>query len=327
MILGALVFAQLGSVLFQTRVIPDTVYVGQQVTYEAATLVDDVARGRLRANPDYTPSDVTGVTVYDFPFDAATTRDTTVGGVHYRRYLYRRALFPLAPGRYVVPPSALQYTLPESDGYFAPLHTVTARSDTAVFVALPPPAAGRPVGFSGAVGDLRDTLHLDASALRVGDPVTMTLRLAGVGNLKLLPRPPVSIAWASVTPGDERIAWDSSGAVVRGTKEFDWIVTPRVAGDLLIPEVRYDYFDPATRRYEAAVTPSTRVSVAAAGASTTPVTAPPPDTIGDSPFPVIARFAESHPLQVGIAGAIVGVLALIGLAVALRRGQVDDDIG
>lgn len=324
MILGALILAQLGSVVFHTRVLPDTVYVEQQVTYEATTLVDDVARARLRANPSYTPSDVSGATVYDFPFDMSRVDDVNVGGTHYRRFTFRRALFPLAPGPLVVPASTLQYTLPEVDGYAAPVQTTTVMSDSAVVVAVPLPAAGRPVGFSGAVGDLRDSLTLDPSSWRVGDPTTVTLRLTGTGNLKLLPRPELDVPWASVTPADERVTWDSTGVVVRGAKEFDWVVTPRISGEMVFPAVRYDYFNPATRRYVAATTPSVRVAVTKPGASTA-VAPPPRDTIGDSPFPLIGRLIRENVVVVGIATAAV-VLLIVGVVLLTRPrdGDVED---
>lgn len=321
--MAALVFAQLGSVVFQTRAVPDTVYVGQQVTYEATTLVDDVARTRLRANPNYTPSDVSGATVYDFPFDMSHVDDVTIGGTHYRRFVFRRALFPLAAGPLVIPPSTLQYTLPDVDGYFAPMRTTTVTSDSAVVVAIPLPIAGRPVGFSGAVGDLRDSLLVDPAAWRVGDPTTVTLRLTGVGNLKLLPRPALDIPWATVTAADERVTWDSTGVVVRGAKEFDWIVTPRFGGDLVVPAVRYDYFDPATRRYAAAITPSVRVMVTAAGAAPA-VAAPPRDSIGDSPFPLLARLIRRNAVVVAIGIAAV-VLLIVGVFYATRAPDGDGD--
>jgi tetratricopeptide (TPR) repeat protein len=50
--------------------------------------------------------------------------------------------------------------------------------------------------------------------------------------------------------GEERVEIDSSALLVRGAKEFDWIVTPRIAGDQQVPVVRYPYFDPYAERYE-----------------------------------------------------------------------------
>ncbi len=226
-IAALLLFAQVGIVQFETRVTPDTVYVGQQVSYDAVTLVDDVARARLRANPEFTPADVTGVTVYDFPFDTAAISNVVVNGVHFRRYVYHRALFALTPGSYSVGPATLSYSLPESGDYFSQPRAYSLQSAPATFVALPLPESGRPIGFSGAVGELKDTLWTDGSPPKVGDTFVVTMRIAGLGNLKMLPRPQLQIDWATTIDGPERVLWDSSGTTVRGAKEFDWVVTPQ----------------------------------------------------------------------------------------------------
>jgi hypothetical protein len=52
----------------------------------------------------------------------------------------------------------------------------------------------------------------------MGDPVVLTLRLEGTGNVKLWPRPPITLAWASVADGEERVVVDTSQARVRGSK-------------------------------------------------------------------------------------------------------------
>lgn len=325
MIIGILLFAQIGAVQFQTKVSPDTVYVGQQVNYDAVTLVDDVARRRLKANPVFTPSDVAGATLYDFPFDTGSISNVTVSGAQFRRYTYHRAMFPLLPGSYAVPAATLQYTLPDGDDYFNPPRTFTTTSFAAAFTALALPAAGRPVGFSGAVGEFRDTLSTDGSSLRVGDPFTVTMRVSGVGNLRLLTRPALQIDWAAMVPGAERVFWDSTGSVVRGAKEFDWVVTPRIPGDMVLPAVRYDFFNPTTRRYEFAMTPSIPMTVAPLTGPVADTTASTRDTIGDSPFPAIARLARANSLVVAIAASAIAIILLGILFLSRRRGDSSRD--
>ncbi|MDQ2891138.1 MAG: hypothetical protein M3R65_11405 [Gemmatimonadota bacterium] len=315
--------AQIGIVQFQTRVAPDTVFVGQQVNYDAATLVDDVARRRLRSNPVFTPADVAGATLYDFPFDTAAITNVTVNGVSFRRYGYHRAMFPLLPGTYTVPAASLRYSLPDADDYFSPPRTFTTNSQPATFTAIPLPLSGRPVAFSGAVGEFHDTLQTDGASPRVGDPFTITMRISGAGNLRLLPRPMLQVDWASVVPGDERVAWDSAGTVVRGAKEFDWVVTPRIAGDMVLPAVRYDYFNPVTRRYEIAMTPSLPMAVAAATVAAAHAPAP-RDSIGDTPFPAMMRFARSNSLVIAIAASAIAIL-LLGMLLFRRRSDAPED--
>lgn len=325
MIGALLVFAQIGGVQFQTRVVPDTVYVGQQVTYDAVTLVDGATRARMRANPEYTPSEVPGVTIYDFPFDTAAVSDVTVNGARFRRFVYRRALFPLSAGVYQIPAATLRYTVPETDGYLGQPGPTVIQSAANTFVAVPLPASGRPLGFSGAVGELRDTMWTDNAAARVGDTFTVTVRVSGIGNLNLLPRPALQIDWATIVPGDERVAWDSTGSAVRGSKQFDWVVTPRVAGDLSIPPVRYDYFNPGTRRYEVATTALLPVSVAATRGPVPGNIPPVRDTIGDSPFPMLTRLAQRNGLAIAIVGIVVVILTGVTIAVGRRRRSTADD--
>ncbi len=325
MIIGILLFAQIGAVQFQTRISPDTVYAGQQVNYDAVTLVDDVARRRLKANPVFTPSDVAGATLYDFPFDTSAISNVAVDGAQFRRYTYHRAMFPLLPGTYAVPAATLQYTLPDGDDYFSPPRTFTVTSIAASFVAIALPQAGRPIGFSGAVGEFRDTLSTDGSTLHVGDPFTVTMRVSGVGNLRLLTRPPLQIDWAAMVPGAERVFWDSTGSVVRGAKEFDWVVTPRIAGDMVLPAVRYDFFNPTTRRYEFAMTPSIPMTVAPITGNVPDTTTTPRDTIGDTPFPAIARLARANSLIIAIAASVVAVILLGILFLSRRRGRANRD--
>ena len=325
MIGALLVIAQIGVVQFQTRVSPDTVYVGQQVNYDAVTLVDDAARRRLRTNPVFTPADVEGVTLYDFPFDTASITTVMVNGAPFRRFAYHRAMFPLLPGTFAVPGATLQYTLPEGDDYFSQPRKFTTTSAAAEFVAIPLPSSGKPMDFAGAVGEFRDTLRTDGSTLKVGEPFTVTMRVSGVGNLKLLVRPALQIDWATLVPGAERVFWDSAGTVVRGAKEFDWVATPRIAGDMVLPAVRYNFFNPTTRRYEVAMTPSLPMSVAAASSSAPDSSRAPRDTIGDTPFPTMLRFARSNALVIGIAASAVVVLLLVIILVARKRGPARDE--
>ena len=73
----------------------------------------------------------------------------------------------------------------------------------------------------------------------------------------------MNIPWASVVASDQRVAVDSSGARIGGSKEFDWILTPKIAGELDVPPLRYAYFNPATRRYEVAQSAPASVHVLA----------------------------------------------------------------
>jgi hypothetical protein len=320
-IISLLILAQLNSVQFYTRVQPETVYVGQQVTYDAVTLVDRTAQASLQSNPEYTPPEIRGATVYDFRFDTTTISNIVLRGTSYRRFVYRRALFPLTEGEFEIPPATLRYSLSDPQGYFGGQNSFTLNSQPVRFVAKALPLAGKPVDFNGVVGIFSDTAFITGQATRVGEPFTLTLRVLGVGNITLLPRPPLFIDWADVLDSDERVAWDSTGSVVRGYKEFDWIVVPKIAGALFIPTIRYDFFNPTTRQYTYAAAPSIRVNVAEAGKVLADSYRPSEDTIGTSPFPAIMRVLREHWMAAGAITILVVFLIIFSAIRAASRSR------
>jgi hypothetical protein len=166
-------------------------------------------------------------------------------------------------GRFAIPPAQLVYSLPLSASFFSREETHELQTDSTIIVAVEPPRAGRPVDFGGAVGALRLAARLDTAAARVGDPVVLTVNVSGTGNVKLFPRPTVSIPWATLVNGDERVRVDTTSRRIAGTKEFDWVLTPRLAGELDLPPIRYPYFNPDSRHYEVASTPGSRIRIRA----------------------------------------------------------------
>lgn len=242
---------------------PETVYVGQQANYEVAVHLNRTVRDRLRRNPTFYPPDMPAMLAYDIaPGASDGGRRITAGGC-FESLLYRRALFPLLPGRLVIPPAQLSYALPLSASFFSREETRELTTDSAVVIAVAPPAAGRPADYRGAVGNFTVTSRVADGNPRVGDPITLVVRVAGEGNIKLLPRPKVEVPWATLVAGDERVEADSSGLRIRGVKEFQWVLTPAKEGDQLVPPVHYPQFDPTRRTYGEAIAPAVSVRVRA----------------------------------------------------------------
>ena len=239
---------------------PETVFVGQQANYEVAVFLNATVRDRLRRNPTFFPPDMQSMLAYDLP--ARTDPPRRQGGSHcFDALVYQRALFPLMPGRFAIPPAQLVYSLPLSASFFSREETHELETDSTVIVAIDPPTQGRPADFGGAVGNLRLAARLDTVASRVGDPMRLTVRVSGTGNVKLFPPPNVGVPWGSLVRGDERVQVDTTARRIAGAKEFDWVLTPKIAGELDLPPIRYSYFNPDSRRYEVASTRVTHVHV------------------------------------------------------------------
>ncbi len=247
---------------FHAMLVPDTVYVGQQATYQIGVFLNQETRQRLRRNPEFVPPETRSLLVYDLP-DARTPLIGSIDGRQYEIHVFQRAFFALSPGRYAVPPSRLTYALPQSASFFSREESHSMRSEAVTLVVLPIPTAGRPDDWSGAVGDWRARLRVDSSSGRVGNPLVVTMRIEGRGNVTLLPRPRLSVGWGSVVAADERVEFDSTPSTLRGAKEFDWLLTPRQVGRRSIPPQRYVFFNPAARQFESSSTTAVGVTVAA----------------------------------------------------------------
>jgi hypothetical protein len=238
---------------FHAAVFPETVYVGQQITYQVAVLLSESARARLRRNPEFLPPELRGVLAYELGSPKRVAPRNYGGGV-FEAHVFQRALFAVAPGPLMVPAPQLSYALPQSSSYFSREEQFVVRAESAQLVVKALPGTGRPQDYTGAVGVWEASVQLDTAAARVGDPLLLTLRVEGIGNVKLLPRPAIAVEWASVVPATDRVHIDTSSAYVRGYKEFDWILTPTRAGEVNVPPLRYSYFNPYGGSYAYAET-------------------------------------------------------------------------
>ena len=248
---------------FHALMTPDTVYVGQQANYQVGVFLSDEVRARLRRNPEFVPPEMSGVLGYDLPVTHALLPDRSAG--RYEAHVFERAVFPLTAGVHDVPPARLSYSLPLTRSFFSREEGFVLRTERTSVVAIALPSAGRPADFDGAVGgELRLDVRADTGArLRVGDPVLVTARVRGRGNVNLFPRPRLEVGWGIAVAGSERVALDTTGRVIAGTKEFDWLVTPSQDGRQRLPSLRYPYFDPDRGSYLVATSQPETLSVAA----------------------------------------------------------------
>jgi hypothetical protein len=298
-------------VLVRARLDPDrdSVFVGQQFDYVVDVQLNDVASQRLRRNPTFFPPEMPGVLAYDLALPPPRRR---TGSHCFETLSYRRALFPLFAGATTIAPASLAYSLPVSTSFFSREESFELRTDSVRFRAVDPPAAGRPASYIGAVGRMTASARLATASARMGDPVLFTLHLDAVGNVKLLPRPVLSVPWATVALGDERVTVDSTAAEVRGTKEFDWLLTPRRPGQQVVPAVRYPYFDPARVSYDVVVTDSLPLEIVPAALAAS-------DSDRVAPLPIRRVLREERGAPLTSRGWFWALFAFAPAPAALRR--------
>jgi BatD DUF11 like domain len=173
--------------------------------------------------------------------------------------------------------------------------TLTLKPEATPVTVLPLPIAGRPDGFSGAVGQFQLSSELAPATGAVGDPLTFKLVVTGKGNLARVSSDALhgSAQWRVYRSESKVTADDDTG--LQGFKTFSQPVVPLQAGQLTLPGLSFSYFDPEAERYVTRDTQPIKVSV----------------TPGAAAAPQVASTLQAaNPLNRGPATAVLGADAL-----------------
>jgi hypothetical protein len=212
-----------------------------------------------------------------------------------------------------------------------PAHTVRV---------VPPPEADRPSSFTGAIGsNLTVEARLDTQACRVGDPLTLTLVVAGGINLRNAYPP--SIQRQEDLARDFKVYEDTVQIQpVDSGKKYVYTIRPTRAGTLEIPPLDVSYYDVNARAYQTArtqpipvkVDPAPQVAedmIIAASTNETPAVTPPPVTAEGlvvAPVDMSPLGPEDQPLQIEgghvlvlVGGPTLFLFTLAAQLVARRR--------
>lgn len=292
----------------------DTVYVGQQVTLHVEAMFSREARLRLRRAPEYEAPSPPGFWIHEIPGSPVPTTRGTRGDV-YETQLFRRAFFPISPGSYEIPPARLFYEIRR--GILHAPETFQVSSTALPLVVLPVPEAGRPEGFTGAVGQFSMTGRIEPARVAAGDATVLSVEVEGAGNMKALPPPELPVLpGVDVFPPSEEAEVETDGTLVHGRKRFTWVLVPRERGQLVVPEIRYPFYDPAAGGFETATVAPLHLAV------------DPGDAVADDRERAVPRYLKTTPAPgrlawVGspwfAAAQAVPLLLLAGALVRRRR--------
>lgn len=128
---------------------------------------------------------------------------------------------------------------------------------TPVSVSIPPtplsiraiPDEGRPADFSGAVGQFEFAVDVRPRELKVGEPVTVSLRLQGAGNISAAMPPSYRDADSFKAYEARQVGDTPDNAAEGGAKTFEQVVIPRTDSLKELPPLRFSFFDPAGAQY------------------------------------------------------------------------------
>ncbi|MGV3531803.1 MAG: BatD family protein, partial [Chthoniobacteraceae bacterium] len=301
--------APLGRVGWAEIIIPkETAYLGETLPVELRLFVDSTVRWAPESMPELEGEGFTKTKMPE-PSQERVIRD----GRQYDVLIFRTAITPSRAGKVKIGPSEIIYnaSIPRAqptrrrgsslDDFFQDFFNDPtgrmSRTEQRKAVAepvelevLPLPTEGRPASFTGAVGNFAMAVEGTPKTVKLGDPVTMTIRLVGRGNFDRVNAPALSDprGWRTYPPTssfspDDEVSY-------RGTKTFQMAVIPEER-QTTMPQFEFTYFDPEARKYVALKSEPVPLNVegtvrSAAPAqvprSAGPATAQPP---GDEPGP------------------------------------------
>src|SRR3989441_545713 len=248
-----------------TMLVPsDTVFAGQQVDLIVTAWIPRDLGERMRRPPLLTLVTPEGVWAYPTAASSGVALSRQVNGRWMDLFIAHEVVFPLAPGRLIVPPASVEYALPVTFSFFSREERYTLRSDSIAITVLPLPPAPAPPGTDVVGQALTLDLHVDPATTRVGEPVEAAVAINGVGNVALWPEP--ALKWPAGFRGypaqtEGRIA--AQGGRGARSQTFPFLAVPDSSGNFVLPAVRYPYFDAGTGKYETASTLPRGLAVAA----------------------------------------------------------------
>lgn len=203
-----------------------------------------------------------------------------VNGKRYRvAEIYKEAIFPQRTGKIETKPMEFQIVArvkDESRNRRDPFESFfddpffggrsvkkSLKSNPVALNVKPLPEQGKPLSFSGAVGHFEVSSSIDKKEALVNDAVTLTLKVSGKGNIKLIDAPRVSFPpdFEVYDPEVSSNISSSSLSGVSGTKTIKYLIIPRVAGSFDIKPENFSFYDINAGRYKTIDLPEYNITV------------------------------------------------------------------
>ncbi|MDY6331680.1 MAG: BatD family protein [Fibrobacter sp.] len=116
---------------------------------------------------------------------------------------------------------------------------------------LPLPSQNKPKDFTGMVGNYNFKASFDKDSLALGDALTLSIQISGDGKPGTItdPKLPDFSDFRTVPPETDIKKKISNGKVIT-TKNIRIFLYPKKKGEFEIPEISYNWFNPAKKKYE-----------------------------------------------------------------------------
>ncbi len=194
------------------------------------------------------------------------------GKLYQRSLLAKYAAYPIEEGELTIDPIGLKYNyyfnsrkglLNQDDplfGFFQQLapQSGNSRSEPVTIHVNPLPEQGRPLSFTGGIGEFNVTDAVNRYEVRANEALVLTVNVEGKGNINTLQQPKVQ--WPA-----EIELYEAKGRTQSyqdgGSRVFEFLLIPRKPGKFKLPSVEVGFFNPKEKQYYVQSTDEIEINV------------------------------------------------------------------
>ena len=203
-------------------------------------------------------------------------------GRNYRTAVLQQVvLFPQRSGQINIEPAEYEVAIEQPmefedpfDAFFNMQSSTTIRKkivSPAISLNVDALPAGKPLDFSGGVGNFSLTSSISTNEIKANEAITIKLVLSGTGNMKLISSPEIDFP-SDFEVYDPKVEdqFRLTAQGLTGNRVIEYLAIPRHEGNFKIPAIQFSYFDLKSKSYKTLRTNefSLKVPKGAAGSST-----------------------------------------------------------
>ncbi len=245
-------------IFVRAEVDKETAYIGEQITISFYLYTQiQLYRYSITQTPNFS-----GFWKEELvkPPDRFVYQRQIIDGVEYGVALLNKvALFPALSGEVTIDPMVVGFLIkmrtrarnPFSDPFFGRTEEIIRKTQAIVLNILPLPEENRPDTFNGDVGDFSMSVEVSPKDVRQDEPMTLSVKIQGVGNIKTLKEPVIMLPDAFKRYDSEITEHPyTMQEPVQGEKTFESVIIPSSDGEYQLPPIRFSYFDPQRQAYQ-----------------------------------------------------------------------------
>ena len=187
-----------------------------------------------------------------------------INGVNYTVLVIEGSISPTRTGKLTFGPCVVrtQWRVERKnkggdDPFFAPffnnveIKEVPVNIDPIAIEVSPLPEEGKPADFAGAVGQWKIEVSAKPTEVVVGDPITLTVKISGTGNIDTVPTPKLG-GLDDFKAYDPTVKTTRNDLGTQGQRDFQQVLVPKTPSVSQLPEFKFSYFDPVAKQYKVA---------------------------------------------------------------------------